>query len=73
MVEGLAAGLVRLHAIENDPRVAEGHRLDAVRGHLHERAGDYGKAIEHYLRAADRTPSTRERDYLAMRAARLRR
>jgi len=70
MVRGPAAGLSRLDALARDPRLADHHRLDAVRGHLLERAGDRA-AAEHYRRAAERTTSTPERDYLRMKAARL--
>jgi predicted RNA polymerase sigma factor len=49
-----------------------GARLDAVRGHLLERAGDRDGAIERYLAAAGRTASIPERNYLTTRAARLR-
>lgn len=36
-------------------------------------AGDTGSAITHYLRAAARTTSLAEHDYLTAKAARLRR
>ncbi len=72
MVDGPAAGLALLAEIEGDPRIASSHRLDAVRGHLHERAGAIDRAVTHYLRAAERTASVPERNYLLMRAARLR-
>ena len=49
----------------------ESHRLDAVRAHLHERLGELETASTFYARAAERTASTPERDYLRMRAARL--
>jgi len=71
MVHGPAAGLERLDALAEDPRLQGHHRLDAVRAHLLERAGDYEGAITHYRRAAERTTSTSERDYLLMHAARL--
>jgi predicted RNA polymerase sigma factor len=48
------------------------YRLDAVRGHLFERAGDRERAIEHYRAAAERTASIPERNYLTTKAARLR-
>jgi RNA polymerase sigma factor (sigma-70 family) len=70
MVHGPAAGLARLDALASDERLAGHHRLDAVRGHLMERAGDREGAREHYRRAAERTTSTPERDYLLMKAAR---
>jgi RNA polymerase sigma factor (sigma-70 family) len=72
MIEGAAAGLVELDALATDAHVRESHRLDAVRAHLLEREGAIEAAIEHYARAAERTASTREREYLLMRAARLR-
>jgi predicted RNA polymerase sigma factor len=42
-----------------------------VRGHLLERAGDREAAQRHYRRAAERTTSVPERDYLLVKAARL--
>jgi RNA polymerase sigma factor (sigma-70 family) len=72
MVHGPAAGLARLDALDADPRIAGHHRLDAVRAHLLERAGDRDAAIACYTRAAGRTASVPERDYLLTQAARLR-
>ncbi|GJG85856.1 RNA polymerase sigma24 factor [Gemmatimonadetes bacterium T265] len=71
MVHGPAAGLARLTVLDADPRVAEHHRLDAVRAHLLERAGDHARAVAHYRAAAERTASVPERDYLTLKAARL--
>jgi RNA polymerase sigma factor (sigma-70 family) len=71
MVRGPAAGLEQLDALAHDARLAEHHRLDAVRGHLLERAGDRAAAQRHYRRAAERTTSVPERDYLLVKAARL--
>jgi predicted RNA polymerase sigma factor len=48
------------------------HRLDAVRAHLLERANDPDAASASYLAAAAKTTSLPERNYLMMRAARLR-
>ena len=45
MVHGPQAGLELLEEIEGDARVTEHHRLDAVRAHLLERAGDREQAI----------------------------
>ncbi|MEO8846588.1 MAG: sigma-70 family RNA polymerase sigma factor [Kofleriaceae bacterium] len=70
MVNGPAAGLSRLAELERDPRLADHHRLFAVRAHLLERLGDRAAAIENYQRAATRTTSIAERDYLLARAAR---
>jgi len=71
MVKGPAAGLSLLHTLDNDPRLKDHHRLDAVRAHLHELAGDYEAAIAHYRTAAGRTTNLPERDYLLTQAARL--
>jgi len=71
MVEGPAAGLARVEAIAGDPRLRGHHRLDAVRGHLLERAGDRAGAAAAYARAADRTGSLPEREYLLGRALRM--
>ena len=71
MVHGPAAGLARLDELAQDPRLAEHHRLDAARAHLLERAGDRDGARACYRRAAMRTASTSERDYLLTQAARL--
>ncbi|MGH2945917.1 MAG: RNA polymerase sigma factor [Solirubrobacteraceae bacterium] len=70
MVDGPATGLALLDGIEE--RLAGHHRLDAVRGHLLEMAGDRDAAIARYRTAAERTTSVAERDYLTTRAARLR-
>ncbi|MFL5350201.1 MAG: RNA polymerase sigma factor [Hyalangium sp.] len=72
MVHGPAAGLELLDALAEDPRMKEHHRLDAVRAHLLERAGDLEGAIAHYQRAAERTASLSERNYLLTHAAQLR-
>jgi predicted RNA polymerase sigma factor len=72
MAEGPDAGLALLRALDDDARIAGHFRLDAVRGHLHERAGRREEGIRHYLAAANRTTSVPERNYLLMRAGRLR-
>ncbi len=69
MVDSPAAGLAALDGL--DTRLPGHHRLDAVRAHLLELAGDADCAITHYLRAAGRTTSLAERDYLTAKAARL--
>ena len=53
-------------------RLAGHHRLDAVRAHLLEMAGDHQAAIAHYRLPPDRTTSLPERNYLMTQAARLR-
>jgi RNA polymerase sigma factor (sigma-70 family) len=72
MVDGPRAGLELLTELDADSRLASHHRLAAVRGHLYEKAGDHAAAIAHYQRASDLTSSTPERNYLLLKAARLR-
>jgi len=69
MVDGPAAGLSLLDALDSDSRIAGHFRLDAVRGHLHERAGNHDKAIAHFRAAAEKTTSTPERNFLMKKAA----
>jgi predicted RNA polymerase sigma factor len=71
MVHGPRAGLELVNALDADERLAGHYRLDAVRAHLLERAGDLEAAIARYRAAAERTTSIPERDYLATQAARL--
>ena len=71
MVHGPAAGLDLLKALDTDDRLARHHRLDAVRAHLLELAGDRAAAIAHYRAAAKKTASVPERNYLLTQAARL--
>jgi predicted RNA polymerase sigma factor len=71
MVDGPAAGLELLKALDADERLAGHHRLDAVRAHLLERAGDREAAIAHFRKAAGRATSLPERNYLLMQVARL--
>jgi RNA polymerase sigma factor (sigma-70 family) len=72
MVHGPEVGLALLRPLDADPQLARGHRLDAVRAHLLELAGDTDRAVEHYRAAARGTPSLPEQRYLNARAARLR-
>ncbi|HEV8563606.1 MAG TPA: DUF6596 domain-containing protein [Actinomycetota bacterium] len=72
MVNGPRAGLALLGTLDTDDRMAHTHRLEAVRGHLLELAGDEVAARESYQRAARMTASVPEQRYLALRAARLR-
>jgi RNA polymerase sigma factor (sigma-70 family) len=71
MVHGPRAGLELLETLDDDDRVSAHHRLDVVRGHLLEMAGDHAAAITSYRTAARRTTSLPERRYLEGRAARL--
>jgi RNA polymerase sigma factor (sigma-70 family) len=72
MVHGPAAGLELVKPLDADPRIAGHYRLDAVRGHLFELAGDREQAVAHFLAAAERTTSLPERHYLMMKASRTR-
>ena len=69
MADGPSAGLVVLEEVEE--RLAGHYRLDAVRAHLLEMAGDPTGAVEHYRAAAKRTTNLPEQRYLATQAARL--
>ena len=69
MVDGPRAGLALLGTLDAEDRMARNHRLDAVRGHLLELAGDTDAAREAYARAARMTASVPEQRYLALRAA----
>jgi len=71
MVEGPDAGLRRVDTIAQDERLKGHFRIDAVRAHLYERTGQHDLALEHYRRAAERTASVPERNYLLGKAARL--
>jgi RNA polymerase sigma factor (sigma-70 family) len=71
MVNGPRAGLALLGTLDSDDHMAYTHRLEAVRGHLLELAGDAVAARECYRRAARMTASLPEQRYLTMRAARL--
>lgn len=69
MVHGPKAGLAELDALA--PELTTGHRLDSVRAHLLERAGDPKAARAAYESAAAKTLSLPEQRYLRARAARL--
>jgi RNA polymerase sigma factor (sigma-70 family) len=71
MVHGPRQGLNLLDGLKGEPRIAEHHRMDAVRGHLLEMAGDWEAAAKYYRAAAGKTVNLPERNYLLMQAARL--
>jgi RNA polymerase sigma factor (sigma-70 family) len=71
MVHGPRAGLEVLTTLEADARLAGHFRLDAVRGHVLEMAGDHASARVSYLAAARRTTSLPEQRHLEAQAARL--
>ncbi len=71
MVRGPGKGLELLDALQADARLADHHRLDAVRAHLLELTGDRKQAASYYRAAAGKTGSLPERNYLLTQAARL--
>lgn len=71
MVHGAHAGLDLLGKLGTDERIAQDHRLHAVRAHLLETAGDRVAARDCYLAAARRTTSVPQQRYLHARAAHL--
>ncbi len=71
MVHGPKEGLNLLDGLKGEPRIAEHYRLDAVRAHLLEMAGDSRAAAKYYLAAAGKTVNLPERNYLLMQSARL--
>src|SRR5262249_33118729 len=71
MVHGPRAGLELLGRLAGDDRMSSYHRLDAVRAHLLEMAGDRSAARASYRSAARRTTSLPERRCLEAGAARL--
>jgi RNA polymerase sigma factor (sigma-70 family) len=71
MVNGPAAGLELLAELEADERLARQHRVHAVRGHLHELAGDTAAAVASYREAARLASNVPERRYLYGKAASL--
>jgi predicted RNA polymerase sigma factor len=71
MVHGAQPGLDLLETLEADERIAEDHRLHAVRAHLLEMAGNSAAAREAYLAAALRAASVPRQRYLHAQAARI--
>jgi RNA polymerase sigma factor (sigma-70 family) len=68
MVRGPEGGLELLASLDADDRMASHYRLEAVRAHLLEMAGNHDAARESYRAAARRTTSIPERRYLEARA-----
>jgi len=71
MARGPQAGLDLLGSLEADQRIAADHRVQAVRAHLLEMAGDTAAARDAYLAAAGRATNLPQQRYLHARAARL--
>jgi predicted RNA polymerase sigma factor len=70
-VHGPTAAMAVLEQAAADERLAGHYRVDGVRAHILESAGDLGGARECYLRAARGTASVPEGRYLREQAARL--
>ena len=71
MVHGPLKGLQLLSNLERDERLKDNHRLDAVRAHLLEAAGELVAAVRLYQAAAVKTNSIPEKNYLMLKAAKL--
>jgi predicted RNA polymerase sigma factor len=71
MTHGATKGLELLDALKADPRLADHYRLDSVRAHLLELAGEREAAVKSYRAAAGKTGNLPERNYLLTQAARL--
>ncbi|WP_030770956.1 MULTISPECIES: RNA polymerase sigma factor [unclassified Streptomyces] len=71
MAHGPRRALALLADLDEDERLAGHHRLEAVRAHLLEMAGERAAARAAYAKAAGLTLSVPERRYLRLRAARL--
>ncbi len=70
MTQGPAAGLEMLATLQTDKRIAEDHRLFAVRAHLLEMLGHTDAAREAYEAAAMRTSNLAQQRFLRARASR---
>jgi RNA polymerase sigma factor (sigma-70 family) len=68
MVHGPRAGLRQLAEAESDPALTGHYRVDAIRAHLLDMAGEHHAARPYYERAARRTLSIPEQRYLSSRA-----
>nr|WP_062332346.1 DUF6596 domain-containing protein [Herbidospora sakaeratensis] len=68
MVDGPAAGLDLLAEVEEDARLKGHHRVEAVRAHLLDMAGDPDAARAAYAKAARQTANQPERRYLEHKA-----
>jgi hypothetical protein len=64
MAHGPHTGLQQLADAATDPALASHYRIDAIRAHLLDMAGDHDAARTHYERAARRTLSLPEQRYL---------
>ncbi|MEO7362855.1 MAG: sigma-70 family RNA polymerase sigma factor [Gemmatimonadaceae bacterium] len=69
MVYGPKAAMTLVDELDVPGALAGYYRLDAVRAHFYEMAGDYVSAAVHFRRAAEKTLSIPERNYLIYKAA----
>jgi len=61
----------RCQKLEADGTLVADYRLQAVRAHLQEMAGDLAQACDSYIAAAERAPNLAQQRYLNAQAARL--
>jgi predicted RNA polymerase sigma factor len=71
MAHGPRAGLGLIERLQIGGKLAHDYRLDAVRAHLQEMAGDAALAHASYLAAARHAPNVAQQRYLHAQAARL--
>ena len=71
MARGPSPALALVAELSRDRRLADHHRLHAVRAHLLELAGDLDGALVAYREAAGRARSAQEQRYLTAKAATL--
>ena len=71
MARGPRAGLSLIQRLETDGTLVADYRLQAVRAHLQEMAGDLAQARDSYIAAAERAPNLAQQRYLNAQAARL--
>ncbi len=69
MVEGPAAALAEIEALERDGRLAGYHYLPAIRADLLRRLGRHGESAESYRAALELVTNDAEREFLAARLA----
>ena len=72
LARGPEEGIELLDTLQTDKRIAQDHRLYAVRAHLLEMAGDRASARDAYLAAAQRATNLPQQRHLYARAARIR-
>jgi RNA polymerase sigma factor (sigma-70 family) len=71
MVAGPLTGLKLTESLAADPRINADRRFHAVRGHLHEMAGNQDAAVEAYRSAAQAAGNLQQQRYLNQQITRL--